>query len=169
MVIGQDMDEKEFVALFRLHLQSVSKYLARRVDSKHVEDLASEIFEIAWRKRADCPAGFELAWLYRIAGFVLANHRRKAENRVIHLAILEGDKTAPSAEELALDGSSIALAYRKLNQSDQQILSLLVFDDLSVQEIGVVLGISANTASQKLKRARAKLAKELDDLMSDSE
>lgn len=161
------MDEQAFVTLFRVHLQSVSKYLSRRVESKHVEDLASEIFEIAWRKRAACPAGFELAWLYRISGFVVANHRRRAENRVIHLAILEGDKTAPSAEDLVLDGSDLARAYQSLNSADRQIISLLAFDGLNVSEIAVVLGISANTASQKLKRARARLSKELTRFESD--
>jgi DNA-directed RNA polymerase specialized sigma24 family protein len=43
------MDEQAFIGLFRDHLQDVSKYLSRRTDSRHVEDLASEIFEIAWR------------------------------------------------------------------------------------------------------------------------
>ncbi|MFN5160083.1 MAG: RNA polymerase sigma factor [Rhodoluna sp.] len=163
------MDEQAFIGLFRDHLQDVSKYLSRRTDSRHVEDLASEIFEIAWRKRADCPAGFELAWLYRISGFVLANHRRKAENRMIHLPIMDGDKTSPSAEDLALDGSGVAQAYQSLSSADRQILSLLVFEGLSVSEIAVVLGISQNTASQKLKRARARLASKLDQVVSENQ
>lgn len=163
------MDEHEFVLLFRNHLNDISRYLSRRVGVSHVEDLASEIFEIAWRKRAECPVGFELPWLYRIAGFVLANHRRKAENRLIHLPILEGDKTSPSAEDLALDGSDIARAYQLLSSTDRQLLSLLVFEDLSVSEIAVVLGTSANTASQKLKRARDRLAKKLEQIVSENQ
>ena len=163
------MDEKAFVTLFRAHLQDVSKYLARRVEVRHIEDLASEIFEIAWRKRADCPTGFELPWLYRIASYVIANHRRKAENLFSFLPILDRDKTSPSAEDLALDGSDIALAYKKLSPADRQILSLVVFDNLTVAQCAVALGITANTASQKLKRARARLSKELDQLMSEND
>lgn len=163
------MDENQFVALFRVHLVDISRYLSRRANTNHVEDLASEIFEIAWRKRAECPTGFELPWLYRIAGFVLANHRRKADNRFIYLPLLEGDKSSPSAEDLALDGSEIALAYQALSPTDRQILSLLVFEDLSVSEIAIVLGVSPNTASQKLKRARARLATKLNDLLSEND
>lgn len=166
---GSYMDEQAFVSLFRDHLQDVSKYLVRRVSANQVEDLASDIFEIAWRKRADCPEGFELPWLYRIAGYVLANHRRKAENRLVHLSLLDSDKTSPSAETLALDGSEISLAYQKLGSSDRQILSLVVFDGLTITESAIALGITANTASQKLKRARARLAKELIQLMSEND
>jgi RNA polymerase sigma-70 factor (ECF subfamily) len=161
------MDQQVFVAIFREHLQDVSKYLTRRVPVSAVEDLASDIFEIAWRKRQECPRGFELPWLYRIAGFVVSNYRRKAENRLIHLPILDTDRSAPSAEDLALDGSEIAHAFNQLSSTDRQILGLLVFEDLSVAQIAVALGISANTASQRLKRARERLAQKLEDGMSD--
>ena len=163
------MDELEFVALFRNHLNDISRYLSRRVATSQVEDLASEIFEIAWRKRADCPRDFELPWLYRIAGFVLANHRRKSENRFIHLPILDSDRSSPSAEDLALDGSDIARAFHLLSPSDRQILSLLVFEGLSISEIAVVLELSANTVSQKIKRARDRLAKKLDQVVSENQ
>jgi len=161
------MDRDQFVTLFRAHLQDVSKYLSRRVDRDQVEDLASEIFEIAWRKKADCPQGMELAWLYKIAGFVVSNHRRKAVNRIIHLPILETDKSAPSAEDMALDGSGVAIAFASLSGSDRQLLSLLVFEELSIKEISVVLGISENTTSQRLKRARERLAANLASQLSD--
>ncbi|NDC49655.1 MAG: sigma-70 family RNA polymerase sigma factor [Micrococcales bacterium] len=161
------MDRDQFVTLFRAHLQDVSKYLSRRVDRDQVEDLASEIFEIAWRKKADCPEGMELAWLYKIAGFVVSNHRRKAVNRIIHLPILDTDKSAPSAEDMALDGSGVATAFASLSGSDRQLLSLLVFEELSIKEISVVLGTSENTTSQRLKRARERLAANLASQLSD--
>jgi len=161
------MHRDQFVTLFRAHLQDVSKYLSRRVDRDQVEDLASEIFEIAWRKKADCPQGMELAWLYKIAGFVVSNHRRKAVNRIIHLPILETDKSAPSAEDMALDGSGVAIAFASLSGSDRRLLSLLVFEELSIKEISVVLGTSENTTSQRLKRARERLAANLASQLSD--
>ena len=163
------MDEQSFVRLFRGHLQDISHYLVRRTSANHVEDLAGDIFEIAWRKRADCPEGFELPWLYRIAGYVLANHRRKTGHRFVHLSILDKDFTSPSAEDLALDGSDVARAYQKLGSSEREVRSLGVFEELTVAEIAIALGIKANTASQKLKRARARLAKELDQLMSEND
>jgi len=163
------MDQDKFVATFRSHLQDISKYLTRRVEVSYVEDLASEIFEIAWRKRESCPEGFELAWLYKIAGFTVSNHRKKISRRGILLPLLDQDLAAPSAEDVALDGSVVAIAFGLLEAKDRQILSLLVFEQLSVKEISVVLGATENSTSQRIKRARERLAKHLEVQVSEVE
>ena len=161
------MDQLQFVATFRSHLQDISKYLTRRVEVSQVEDLASEIFEIAWRKRDSCPEGFELAWLYKIAGFVVSNHRKKLSRRAITVPLLDHDRSAPSAEDVALDGSSVAQAFDELSAKDRQVLSLLVFEQLSIKEIAVVLGTTENNTSQRLKRARERLANNLKQQLSE--
>jgi RNA polymerase sigma-70 factor (ECF subfamily) len=163
------MDQERFVATFRSHLQDISKYLTRRVEVSQVEDLASEIFEIAWRKRESCPEGFELAWLYNIAGFVVSNHRRRASRRGIFVPLLDHDQAALSAEDVALDGSGVAIAFGLLASKDRQILSLLVFEQLSIKEISVALGVTENSTSQRLKRARERLAKHLEVQVSEIE
>jgi RNA polymerase sigma-70 factor (ECF subfamily) len=162
------VDQVQFVATFRSHLQDISKYLTRRVEVSQVEDLASEIFEIAWRKRESCPEGFELAWLYKIAGFVVSNHRKKLSRRAITVPILDHDRSAPSAEDVALDGSSVAQAFDELSAKDRQVLSLLVFEQLSIKEIAVVLGTTENNTSQRLKRARERLANNLKQQLSET-
>jgi len=162
------MNQEQFVATFRSHLQDISKYLTRRVEISQVDDLASEIFEIAWRKRESCPEGFELAWLYKIAGFVVSNYRKKTSRRVILLPLLDNDLSSPSAEDVALDGSEISIAFGLLSSKDRQILSLLVFEQLSVKEISLVLGATENSTSQRLKRARERLAKHLGDQVSET-
>ena len=161
------VDQVQFVATFRSHLQDISKYLTRRVEVSQVEDLASEIFEIAWRKRDSCPEGFELAWLYKIAGFVVSNHRKKLSRRAITVPLLDHDRSAPSAEDVALDGSSVAQAFDELSAKDRQVLSLLVFEQLSIKEIAVVLGTTENNTSQRLKRARERLANNLKQQLSE--
>jgi RNA polymerase sigma-70 factor (ECF subfamily) len=162
------VDQVQFVATFRSHLQDISKYLTRRVEVSQVEDLASEIFEIAWRKRDSCPEGFELAWLYKIAGFVVSNHRKKLSRRAITVPLLDHDRSAPSAEDVALDGSSVAQAFDELSAKDRQVLSLLVFEQLSIKEIAVVLGTTENNTSQRLKRARERLANNLKQQLSET-
>jgi RNA polymerase sigma-70 factor (ECF subfamily) len=162
------VDQVQFVATFRSHLQDISKYLTRRVEVSQVEDLASEIFEIAWRKRDSCPEGFELAWLYKIAGFVVSNYRKKLSRRAITVPLLDHDRSAPSAEDVALDGSSVAQAFDELSAKDRQVLSLLVFEQLSIKEIAVVLGTTENNTSQRLKRARERLAKNLKQQLSET-
>ena len=142
------MNEEQFVATFRQHLPAVSKFLVRRVARDEVDDLASEIFEIAWRKRSSFTQGSELAWLYRIGGYVIANHRRKEAKRGAWLPLLDTDASAPSAESL--------------KPAERNILALSAFDGLSVNELAVALEITPNTASQRLGRARKNFAEKLD-------
>lgn len=156
------MDQHEFVQLFRPFLPKVSSYLNRRVPGQDVEDLASKVFEIAWAKRDKCPEGFELAWLYRVCGNVVSNYRRKASSSWRLGELIDSDGSAPSAEDLAIANLSMRAAFEALASKDRQILSLFAFDGLTVAEIGTALNLSPNAATQRLKRARAKLAVELE-------
>jgi RNA polymerase sigma-70 factor (ECF subfamily) len=157
------MNNQEFTDIFRQLLPKVSRYLAYRVNANDVEDLASKIFEIAWQKRQSCPEGKELPWLYKIAGFVVSNHRRKVT--AISLALFDTDATAPSAEDLVIADLSIKRAWSALTAKDRSILALAAFEQLTVAEISVAMGISPNAASIRLHRAR----KNFDELLKESE
>ncbi len=155
------MNENEFIAAFRKYLSPVSKFLARRVHRDQVEDLASEIFEIAWRKRKSYVTGSELAWLYRIGSYVVANHRRREAKRGTWLPLLDADLAAPSAETLGIANVMIAEAWSQLKPSERNILALTAFEGLTVSELAETLDISANTASQRLRRARKSFEEKL--------
>jgi RNA polymerase sigma-70 factor (ECF subfamily) len=155
------MNTEEFTETFRQHLPKVSRYLAYRVHVNDVEDLASKIFEIAWQKRQGCPEGKELAWLYKIAGFVVSNHRRKVT--AISLALFDTDATAPSAEDLVIADLSIKRAWSALSAKDRSILALAAFEQLTVPEIALALGITPNATSIKLHRARKNFETALKD------
>ena len=45
------MSPEEFNRVFRAQLPMISAYLSRRVPFSEVEDLASDLFEIAWSKK----------------------------------------------------------------------------------------------------------------------
>ena len=157
------MDQREFVRTFQPLLPKVSAYLNRRVATQDVEDVASKVFEIAWAKRKACPEGHELAWLYKICSNVVSNERRKQRNIWQLAELFESDHAAPSAEDLAIANISLRHAIASLKASDRQIIALFAIDGLKLGEIAIALGISANSATQRLKRARARLAAELEE------
>ena len=66
-----------FTGVVREHSTALVRYFARRGPRQDAEDLAADVFATAWRRRADVPREAVLPWLYRTAGFTLANHRRK--------------------------------------------------------------------------------------------
>jgi len=157
------MTPDEFSAIYREHQTPIAKFLARRVDFVEVEDLCSEVFEIAWTKRADAVQGYELPWLYRIAGFAVANARRRANTRNRFIASLSPADHAPSAESIAVADIALAQAWAKLAAGERAMLALVAFEGLRVDEAAATLGITANAASIRLHRARAKLAELLKD------
>ena len=69
----------EFEALYAAHRDDIWRYLRRRAASEP-EDLTTEVFLVAWRRRGELPDA-PLPWLYGVARKVLANHRRGAVRR----------------------------------------------------------------------------------------
>lgn len=148
----------DFEGVYLQHLPAVSAYLARRVARDDIDDLAADVFAIAWRKRGAVAPGEELPWLYRIASYQVANHRRRLAIRSNALAFLSAPDSAPAADA-AFDGDpELAEAWGDLNAGQREILALVVLDDLPVNEAAVALGISANAASIRLHRAKKALA-----------
>ncbi|MFN3708427.1 RNA polymerase sigma factor [Microcella sp.] len=151
-------DNDPFVAVYTQHLGAVSAYLARRVDRDAVDDLAADVFAIAWRKRDRVADGEELPWLYRIASYVVANHRRQLASRTSVLARLTAQDSAPSAEDIVVADRALAEAWRALSARDREVLALGVVEGLTAAEVATALGITANAASIRLHRARTRLA-----------
>lgn len=157
------MNENDFDALFREHLENLKRYLVRRVTVDEVQDLVSSVFEVAWRKRRQCPDGSELPWLFRIAALEVGNHRRKTSNRARIFATLVEPHDAPSAESIALADITLSRAWQQLNPAEQRVLALAAFEGLSPKDLAVTLEVSVNAATIRLHRAREKLRTLLDD------
>ena len=148
---------EEFTSIYRQLLPQITKYLVRRVSPPDVEEIASRIFEIAWMKRSEAPKGFELPWLYRIGGFVVANHRRSEKAKESFLALFRPKDSAPSAEDIALSDLGLSEAWGKLTPAERQVISLSSFEGLDNANSARVLEISTNAFALRLSKAKAKL------------
>jgi RNA polymerase sigma-70 factor (ECF subfamily) len=154
----------DFSATYAQHLPAVSRYLARRVETRFVEDLAADVFAVAWQKRESVVAGEELPWLYRIAANLVGNHRRKQAKASTIFTLLSEPDTSPSAEDIVIADQQLAAAWKKLKPRDREVLALALLEDLPVTAIAQVLGASANAVSIRLHRAK----KTLGDLLRDA-
>lgn len=156
------MTAEEFNALFRAHLPEVSRFLSRRVSSDAVEDIASDLFEIAWKKRSSIPQGLELPWLYKTARYLVSNHLRKQSGRQSILDRFLEPQVAASAESVALADLELAEAWRRLSLQDTEVLTLWAMEGLEPSQIAAALGVSENAANIRLSRAKKKLQIELE-------
>jgi RNA polymerase sigma factor (sigma-70 family) len=151
------MSPEEFNRVFRAQLPMVSAYLSRRVPLSDVEDLASDLFEIAWSKKEQIPEGFELPWLYKTARYLVSNFHRKQAGRKSILARLAEPVAAPSAESIALADIELSDAFAGLTAAEREIISLWALEGLSNADIAKVLEVSENAAAIRLTRAKQKL------------
>ena len=157
------MSPEEFNHIFRALLPEVSRFLSRRVEQSAVEDLASDLFELAWAKRSSIEKGLELAWLYKSARYLIANHHRKTQGRAAIAALFQEPTAAPSAESIALADLALAEAWKQLSAKEQEVLALWAFEGLEVEALAKVLEISTNAANIRLSRARANLKSQLSE------
>jgi RNA polymerase sigma-70 factor (ECF subfamily) len=156
------MTEQEFNDIFRAHLAETSRFIARRTKAEDVEDLAADLFALAWQKRASIPKGLELPWLYKSARYLISNHNRKQQGRASILAALKEPETAPSAESIALADIELAAAWKVLSAKEQEILALWAFEGLEPKQLAIALEKSENACAIALSRAKAKLTQLLD-------
>lgn len=148
----QDQDWLE--ALFTLHARRVRAYAIRRVGPDAADDVVSEVFGVAWRRRHTVPEP-ALPWLLRTAHHVVSHERRALARRLNLRDAVAGvlaDTSTPGA-----DVSGRALAESVLGQlssTDAEILRLTAWEGLTPAEIAVVLDLSDSATRTRLKRAR---------------
>lgn len=150
-----DRDDSWFEALFQQHARAVHRYLLRRGAADDAEDLAADVLTVAWRRRAEVPDGMELAWLYRTAGYVLANHRRKGRPVPVAEVPDEPDPSDPAVH--AVRDERVREALARLSARDRQVLLLTAWEGLTGADLALVLGVSRGGADAALSRARARL------------
>ncbi|MGW2093773.1 RNA polymerase sigma factor [Promicromonospora sukumoe] len=152
-------DEAWFGALFGAHSRALYSYFVRRLPdggrASDAEDLAAEVLATAWRRRDDVPDGAELPWLYRTAGYLLANHRRKM--RALPVAVVPDEPDDVDPATLAVDDDAVRQVLSRLSSRDRRILLLVAWDGLSGDDLAQVLGVSRGGADAALSRARARL------------
>ena len=152
--MSNEDDQTWFAEGVAVHMDAVYRYFLRRTHRSDVDDLTAETFTLAWRKRSSVPRGAELPWLYRTAGYLLANHRRRS--RAVHLHAVEEPTSPDHAEELARR-DRIDRALAALSPRDREILLLHAWEGLDGTELGEALGVSRSGAQAALSRARARL------------
>lgn len=157
-------EHDSFDELHKFYYQRVLAYCLRRVEHGEAQDLAAEVFAIAWRKRRAIPNGPEaLPWLYAVARRVVSQHWRSSRRRRRLLKRLTGLGRTHSSDPLNRlmgdeDSRLVAHAAMSLRKEAQEVLRLRFWEELSYADISVVLGTTPDAARQRVHRAKRALA-----------
>jgi RNA polymerase sigma-70 factor (ECF subfamily) len=151
-----------FEALYRAHAGAVRTYARRRSDAQTSDDVVADVFVVAWRRLADVPDE-PLPWLLAVARRVLANRRRGAVRETALRGRILSEQTVAAPTEAIRQETDLAVlsALDTLRKRDREALLLVGWEGLEPAEAARVLGLSANTFSARLYRARRRFERAL--------
>lgn len=163
-----------FEALFRESRDDVYAYVAGLLrDRSAAEEVTSQAFERAWRKRGqlDPDRGPARAWLFGIArNAALDELRRRSRHGVMPEEVSERSAggIAPRAAggdpaQVAVQRTALRQAMESLSGRERELVALKYFAGLSNAEIAKVIGTSESNAGTKLHRVIEKLRRSFDE------
>jgi RNA polymerase sigma-70 factor (ECF subfamily) len=150
-----------FGRLYEASFATVWSYAVSRVGREMAEDLVSETFAIAWRRRDALPSD-PLPWLVRVArNLVLETYRAAARQRSLETALKESpmlrDRTEADVADAVVTRHQALTALATLSDKDRELLMLIAWHGLSPRQAAKALGCSRPTFFVRLHRARRRL------------
>lgn len=137
------------------HLRRYARSLTSTVDE--ADDIVQEALVRAITKLDLFEPGSNLrAWLFTIARNTFISQIRQRR----HLVPLDEDAPGPTTlprQESGVALSEMARAYGRLAPPQREVLALVVFEGMSYEQVGEVIGVPIGTVRSRLSRARSAL------------
>ena len=164
-----DGSSESFGLIFERHARAVYNFCFRRSGSWSLaEDLMSEVFLLAWRKRAEVvfsvEGGSVLPWLYGVALNLVRNRNRSDRRATAAVARLDaGASEADFSDEVVgrladeRQMREVLAVFDQLSIHEQEVLALWAWADLSYEDCAVALGVPVGTVRSRLSRSRVHL------------
>lgn len=159
-------DRRAFGRLVEEHQPALRRFLFNLTggDAAMADDLAQEAFIKAYTglRQFKGVARFR-TWLYTIAVREFANAMRAAHEAECGPDTMErvADSYTSRAAERSEASHDVAVAMRALNPSERTLVMLYYFDDRPIREIVKMTGMPEGTVKVYLQRAKAKMARVL--------
>lgn len=159
-------DREAFRSLVVHYQRPVFSFLYRTLGGENeVEDIAQEVFLRAFCaiSRFDPQGPARLStWLFTIAWHLVQDMRRKnPRRRALELHLSDGPtatlRTPESDQHDSEIGHAVAKAAAVLPDEQRDVFLLAEYQQLSISEMAVVLGVGENTIKTRLFRARERL------------
>jgi|ERR1700682_4151348 len=161
------VDPAAFGILYDRHVQRVYRFVYSRVRERSLaEDITEDVFFNALRAMATyrySGASF-CSWLYRIAANAVTSHYRRARNEID----LEAVTGLADASDSVLDAvvrrdrsRQIWQAIHRLPSRQREAMRLKFSADLSLEDVGRVMGTSPGAVKLLIYRAVQELRREI--------
>jgi RNA polymerase sigma-70 factor, ECF subfamily len=157
-------DKLAMQALFARHRTPVYRWLLRFVSNETLaEDLLSDVFLDVWRQADRFEGRSSVStWLMSIARFKALSARRRRADAELDEKIEATVADTANDPEVALQEKNrselLRSALTRLSLEHREIIDLVYYHEMSVDECAQILGIPAATVKTRMFYARKKLA-----------
>jgi RNA polymerase sigma factor (sigma-70 family) len=156
-----------YAILVERYQQYVFTLAMRYVNNREVaEELSQDVFVKAYRYLADFKGHSKFStWLYTIVNTTCLSYLRKKkeetilleEERMIAITDNRNEAQPPGKMEMAEQKGMLNKAIAALPEEDGRILSLFYIAEQSIEETGIIMGLTSGNVKIRLFRARQKL------------
>jgi RNA polymerase sigma-70 factor (ECF subfamily) len=167
------VDGRCFERVFDRHHAAIHRFLRARAGLELADDLASETFTVAFRRRAAYDGSWPdaRAWLYGIAINLFRAHRQREERRLRAYSRAVAEPGPGSVElgrhvEAFERHGALSSALLSLDGCDRDLILLFAWADLSYEQLSVALEIPVGTVRSRLSRVRGLLRDRLEASVS---
>ncbi|TDE97236.1 sigma-70 family RNA polymerase sigma factor [Occultella glacieicola] len=150
--------EERFESLYWTHHRELLAFIRRRTSPNVAEDILAETFVVTWRRIEEVPMEAR-PWLFGVARNSIRNYLR-ADGRQQALRIRleqEPPEAQPDLSVAIASRADLVTAWNLLTDSEQEVIALTAWDDLSNSEAATVLGCTKSAFAVRLFRARRRL------------
>jgi RNA polymerase sigma-70 factor, ECF subfamily len=156
---------KKMEVTYEQYRKRIRKYLSLKVNPVIAEDLTQQVFLKAMENINTFKGNSSLfTWIFKIAQNTVKNEFRSLSRKKEILY----DFTGYESQSISLDFAKyvdiridISSALKKLNELDQQIISLRFFVDCTLFEISKIVEMRESAVKNRLYRSLEKLRREL--------
>jgi len=157
-----------FAELFDRHARAVNAFATYRVGRHAAEDVLSETFLVAFRRRADFDTDAESAapWLLGIASRLIRRQRavEAKQWRSFAASVSQHEQSTLGGLDDALtrvdaerEVATLRARIAALAPRDRETLLLYAWQGMSYDEVAVALGVPVGTVRSRLNRVRRRL------------
>ena len=164
--------DERILSAYRDTIDPLYRYVSRNCggDRTLAEDVTQETWLRAvreWRKKG--PPDQPIAWLTTVARNILVSYFRRKKPAPLDsvsagevLAALENGRATDSSEITAV----VCHALTRIPAAEAQILEAFHFEDRRMSQIAQTLGLSERAVEGRLRRARQRLRRELESMLT---
>ena len=152
-----------FSGFYRQYYRAILTVAHRRLGSlTEAEDITAEVFHIAWRHYQQ-GGELSLSWAYQVLRNKIGEEYRRSRRARALSAKLETYTLPPVVHEHDVEALDSRRVLEALPEKTRELLKMAYWEDLSPNEIGQMLGISAATIRVRLLRARRQFKAEFNE------